>query len=569
MLLDSGPSQSTESVLARLRQAEANSEFFQERLSELELELADKGWRRSGFDLDREFSRSALNDIIRTSRLFFLKNPLINRAVTLQAMYVWGQGVEITSKDESVQKLIDAFTRDPLNQAEMFGHQARMLKEQDLTCIGSIFFVYFSGPGGRVSLRTLPTEEIEEIITNPDDVRDVWFYRRTHVRKTLNFQTGLTGSSQETVYYPDWRYTYFDRPEFIGGKPVAWDSPVYQIRTGCLSDMLFGVPETYQALDWARAYRGFLEDWATIVKAYSRFAFNAKTPGGAAGTAAVKARLGTTVTTSDPVERNPPPVTGSTIITGPGADLTPIRTAGATTSAEDGRRLLLMVCAAFGMPESFFGDVSVGTLATAKSLDRPTELKFRDRQQFWADVLRNICWYAVSQARPGVDIDSIEVKFPPILEHDIESTIGAIAKAATLDGKQPAGTMDWRTTARLVLAALEVPNQDEVIAALEEERAEAEDAAEENDSARSVAEAVRQLREAIAAFHGKLTESLGARQEQQPVINVTSPPVNVSSPVYVDAKGRRTIRKRVERDERGLITGVVEESEDAPESGGK
>jgi hypothetical protein len=225
------------------------------------------------------------------------------------------------------------------------------------------------------------------------------------------------------------------------------------------------------------------------------------------------------------------------------------------------------------MPESFFGDVSGGTLATAKSLDRPTELKFRDRQQFWADVLRNICWYAVSQARPGVDIDSIEIKFPPILEHDIESTIGAIAKAATLDGKQPAGTIDWRTTARLVLTALEVPNQDEVISALEEERAEAEDAAEENDSARSVAESVRQLREALTTFHGKLTESFGSRQDQQqqPVINVTSPAmpaVNVS----VDAKGRRTIRKRVERDDRGLITGLIEEfvdAQDAQESGGK
>ena len=57
-----------------------------------------------------------------------------------------------------------------------------------------------------------------------------------------------------------------------------------------------------------------------------------------------------------------------------------------------------MVAAATGLPESFFGDVSVGTLATARSLDRPTELKFHSRQTLWADVLRDLLGYVIDQA---------------------------------------------------------------------------------------------------------------------------------------------------------------------------
>src|SRR5690606_26615419 len=90
------------------------------------------------------------------------------------------------------------------------------------------------------------------------------------------------------------------------------------------------------------------------------------------------------------LDHNPPPLTGSTFVAGEGTSLQPVRTSGATVSAEDGRRLLLMVAASSGLPETFFGDASIGTLATAKSLDRPTELMMEDRQKLWRDVFINI-----------------------------------------------------------------------------------------------------------------------------------------------------------------------------------
>ena len=52
------------------------------------------------------------------------------------------------------------------------------------------------------------------------------------------------------------------------------------VKTNCLSDMLWGVSEVYTAIDWAKGYKEFLEDWMRLVKAYSRFAWNATVKGG-------------------------------------------------------------------------------------------------------------------------------------------------------------------------------------------------------------------------------------------------------------------------------------------------
>ena len=138
-----------------------------------------------------------------------------------------------------------------------------------------------------------------------------------------------------------------------------------------------------------------------------------------------------------------------------------------------------MVAASMGLPETFFGDVSVGTLATAKSLDRPTELQMVDRQSLWADVIGAILDYVVEQSvRAGngllkgtVEEDedgtpivtlagemdpTIEVVFPPVLEHDVKESVDALVQAATLGGAGVnAGIIpQWRELSRMLLTAL-------------------------------------------------------------------------------------------------------------------
>lgn len=513
------PRKPTSKELAEsLRQEQWTNEFLRESMADLQLALEDQGWQRVMFEGAREFDASGRRKVAELSRVMFLKNPLINRGVTLQAFYVWAQGVSITSEDETTQAFLDDFLA--ANEEEL-SHQARTLKEQDLQVFGNLYWAFFTDSvgSGMTRVRTFPADEIVEIITNPEDSKEPWLYKRVWMQPSLNVATGDTTTKEATAYYPALGYEPESREETIGGKPVIWDTPVYHVKVGALSDMKFGLPETYQAIDWARAYTRFLENWFSIVKAYARFAWHASGQGGQQVVDRLKTRLN--ASTSGGTDSNPPATTASTFVSS-GVKLDPIRTAGATTSAEDGRRGLLMVAAAFGMPETFFGDMSTGNLATAKSLDRPTELKFRDRQELWRSILGRILRYAIARNRTaaggalrvkvqGKEKADIKITFPPILEHSITETIDAIVSGATLDGKTPTA-ITWQTTARLVLEALGVKDVEGELAALELQREEQADeqARKEDEVARraemaqqnpKVAEAIAGLREAITRFH--------------------------------------------------------------------
>jgi hypothetical protein len=267
-----------------LQQERDTAALLSESLRMLELQMEEEGWNRLVYGGEREFSREGLLKIASLSRLMFLKNPLINRAVLVQSYYVWAQGVSITSDDEATQKLITAFLEDPANQAELTSHQARTMKEQDLQTLGNLFFVLFSNLAtGTVQVRTIPLDEISDIVCDPEDSKSVWFYKREWMQAELNIGTGVSTTKSNTAYYPSLQYSQAatERIPTIGGHPVMWDAPVYHVRVGGLSDMRFGVPETYAAIDWAKAYKSFLEDWATIVRSYARFAWNLNTTGGA------------------------------------------------------------------------------------------------------------------------------------------------------------------------------------------------------------------------------------------------------------------------------------------------
>lgn len=506
-------------------------DLLRETIVELELAMESIGWDSVTTDSAFEFSRSALHTIARQSKLYYLKNPLVQRGVNVQRDYVFGRGVTIRSDVPEVNEIVQAFLTDAKNKAELTSHQALLGKEVELAVTGNIFFVLFSLPDGRVRVRTINADEIEDIITDPEDSKSPWFYKRSWTKVAFNVADGQLKSASKVEYYPDWRYQPAAKPNTIGSIVVNWNAPVYHVKVGGLPDMKFGVPETFAALDWAKAYKLFLEDWSTIVRAYARFAWQVNVKGGKDKLAAAKTKLNSRLPAD---ETNPAPTTGATFVAGDGSNLTPVRTAGATTSAEDGRRLLLMVAATLGLPESFFGDVSVGTLATAKSLDRPTELKFRSRQTLWSDVLSSILTYAVycavkSKKLPGkvveeddgtprielylVDVKgepakpSIKVEFPEVVEPDPGQNVASIIDAATLKGGVLAGVIDQMTVSRLLLTALGVDDVDATMSKIYPDDGNAVETDEGNTEEEQVFEAVRN----VSAMLASLKEAIGGK----------------------------------------------------------
>lgn len=489
------------------RQYAATVTLLESRIRELELQLLDDGWRPIAAGSSRGFDRDALDRLVDLARVSYLKNPLINRAVEIGALYVWGQDLSRSAADDNVQAMLDRFWRD--NRATLTGQQASRSLEVELEVAGNLFFAFFpDDQTGRVRVRGVPMEEIREIITNPEDRYEPWLYRREWKAKRLD------GTAEDAVaYYPDWHYpAEADRPTSIDGHEIRWNAPVAHLKIGGFPHWLWGISEVYPALDWARAYKTLLEDDATRSRALARFAWQVTTESGQAGVAAAKTKLGTTLGVANTGETNPAPVAGSTWIGGKGIQLDPIKIAGATLDPDHSRPARLMTSAGLGVPDHFF-DADVGNFATSKTLDRPTELRYAERRQMWLDFYDDLGQWLIEKdlaAPAGIltgtlpdDARAIDFSFPDLLERSVTERVQAIVQAATLSGNDAAGTIAEETVSRQLLSALGVEDIDGELEKLQDEldaKAEEEPTPPPFNPAQAQAafmQAVRGLEEAI------------------------------------------------------------------------
>lgn len=467
--------------------------MLEERLAELELALEDEGWLRMTLEGEVEFSRDGLRKIIAIARLMFLKNPLIGRGVRVRTQYVWGQGVEVQVADEDINTLVQDWMDDDHHQKVWFGAQARTAKWHTLQHDGNLFFVMFPNTiTGNVKVRTIDVDEITEIVCNPEDRADVWFYRRVWNASRFDLDSGTTISEAQEAWYPDRLHQPAHRRPTIGGKPVRWESPIFHVKVGGLDQQRFGLPTFYAGIDWAKAYKNFLEDWATIVRSLSRFAWKMTAKKGKVNSSAE--RLGTTVRpATGGVEGNPAPTAGAAYVGVEGTDMTPISKSGATVEADDAKALRLMVASSMDLPDTLLsGDPDQGTLATAKTLDRPTELSAMSDQELAEHIDRTLIDYQIDQwiiapsgpisgsvtRQPGTGRLKVElpdetdrtitVSFPPILEADPKVVLEAITMAAGTE------LVPDEVVLRLMLVALGVNDVDEIIEQLPEILAEQE-----------------------------------------------------------------------------------------------
>jgi len=518
---------SRQTIAQLSEQMRIDRDNFAERLAELELELEDVGWQKLTGDSSAEFSRAGLRKICEQSLLFFMKNPLIRRGVLTQANYVFGQGVTINAVHPTVDAVVQDFLADSKNRTAFTDINAMVKVEKDLWITANLFFVFFSNNKGGTRISLIPFSEIEDVKVNPEDRNEPWFYERHWSQKRDILGRFAAAGTMRKEYYPDWRYRPDDKPTQVDGFVVHWDKPIMHVKVNAVLDQKFGTSEIYAAQSWAQAYNKFLSDWATIVRSYARFAWD-MVKQTAKGRIAAKAALDSKISSGG--NYAPAPSAGSAFIHEESTKLTPIRTAGATTSADDGRRLLLMVCAELGLPETFFGDVSVGTLATARSLNRPTELQFSLRQLLYKDIIEDICAFAIQRmAEYGYEelqgewedddwdgerfvyaddtdnedetkrdkpIDvTVSVVFPPLVEDDVKGMTEAVVSAATLNGNPLAGTFDAEYTTKRLLTVLGETNIEDVMDKLFPEPEEGA-----VPEVKAVSTAVSQLQQAIEAL---------------------------------------------------------------------
>ncbi len=476
-------------ALARAQAAEAHVELLRESLADVERTMEDAGWQRLTTEGTSQFSRDGLRRAAEVARVMAVVNPLIKRGLGLRQAYVWGQGMEVRARangqddngQQDVNAVVQAFLDDPGNRAAMTGDQAQEELERALGTDGNVFIACFTSPlTGFVQARTIPFDEVVDVVTNPDDRDDPWFYRRQWTETTVDLTTASTRTATRVAYYPALTYRPAARVRSLDGHEVMWDAPVYHVSVNRLDGWKFGIGDAYAALPWARLYRDFLADWATLVKSLSQFAWRASAKGSKAQQ--LRQRIARRPVGTAP-DANPGNV-GATAVTSDDVTFEAIPKTGATIDSESGRPLAAMVGAALGVPvTTLLADPgTTGARAVAETLNLPTRLEMQQRQSVWAEAYRAILDYVIRAAvrsprgpllgtltRDRItgrevltlagDTDStVEVLWPSLeAEIPMQTVVAAIVQADST-GKLPP-----LQVARLLLQALGVADVDEIL----------------------------------------------------------------------------------------------------------
>lgn len=465
---------------------------------DIELALQNVEWRREVNLSWLEFSRWGIQQIILIARLYYIKNPIMRRLIDISAFYVFGRGVEVSSPDKTANAVLkDFFERN----SKTLGQIALTNNERKKYYDGNLFFALFpdTQDTGQVNCRLIDATEINNIVTNPDDSDEPWYYERCWTQREFDPASGNTVTKTKRCWYPALGY---DPPAYekqIQSAPVEESCKIHHRKCGTVGQWLFGCPIAYPALDWAKASREFLESVKTVKKAQAQFAYLLTTKGGQQAIEGFKQQLSTTVSAQggQAWDTNPTANNASIFAAGPGTKLELLKTAGTGGDPEEVRRYLHMCCMVFGVPETFLADVKSGNLATAKSLDRPTELCFLEKQEAWREDLLIIAKYVLSvsgkapsgklkesrslpireakrtrkrgkwvyeAAEPSKDAIEIMVTFPAIVEGDIPETVAAIVEAMTLQNKggQVVG-IDEKAGVLLLSEAVGLPDPEELV----------------------------------------------------------------------------------------------------------
>ena len=362
-----------------------------------ELLLQNVNWQREINYSWLEFTRWGIQQIILISRLYYLKNPIIRRLIDVCAQYVFARGVDITSEDKDAQELIREFLN---RNRKVLGRCALMEAEKSKDRDGNLFWVFFPDSAtGECDVRMFDSTEMQDIWTDPDDADVPQLYLRQWTQRAHDPATGLQGTQTLRAWYPAINYEPTQKPEQINGVTVNWETPVYHRKVGQVGKWLFGCPRIYPALDWAKEGRRFLEACASVRQSLSQFAFSISTKGGQQAIEGIKQQMETQVGPGAPIwDTNPPAVAGASWISGPGTTLEAFKVQGATFSPDDVRWYVIMCCMVKGLPPTFLGDMQTSNLATATSLDRPTETVFLSLQEEWIEDLTVITTYALSRS---------------------------------------------------------------------------------------------------------------------------------------------------------------------------
>ncbi len=330
------------------------------------------------------------------------------------------------SKNTEVKDILDVFWNSPANRPILSARGQRKGCDK-LLVDGEVFFIMFMGAGGEVTIRFIDPLEISEIITDPDDVDSQKYFKRTYLNQQAKCLDVWYRSifNQEGEPFPDSTGKIISPQMATQDTNVSFqgydEALVYHLPFNSIGQR--GMPLLLPVLDWIDEYRRMMASRIAIVRALARFAWKQKVIGGTGAVSAAKA-----------VTQQQYPQAGSTWIENAGSDLEPIKadSSAAQSAATDLRAIKLQIAAGVGWPEHYFGDISTGNLATAKTVELPIIRMIESYQQLWSDAWHDIFNVVLDYNDIPEDKRVIDLDFPMVTPQDSTAVIDSITKLITV-----------------------------------------------------------------------------------------------------------------------------------------
>ena len=349
---------------------------------------------------------------------YWIHNPVIHQGVQTTSEYVFGRGVNITSEDEKVRDAARMMWGRPDMQRVITGGNGL----QNLCSLGQVYgnvwLALRPSASGEDRVRIIPMSTIEKV--HVDEWGDPICWLRTYTDVT-------TPEAPKREWVKSLLYWKRDvmLPEHEQQHPINMEFAMQHITMGSLVGVL-GLPTFWSGIPWSKAYKESLEDFAVVQRALRTFAWRAS------GTSFDGVQNMRSAATEGFRRAEMSAYGTGRIMSMPSQDsnFQPIRTANYQTPADGSRRLLLMACASFGLPETYFGDVSVGTYATAATMERPVELRMKAIQDMWGAELERMLSFLIDGNADNEK--QINVSFPSILEHEAGPFMQAVKTADAL-----------------------------------------------------------------------------------------------------------------------------------------
>ena len=309
---------------------------------------------RDRYDYDRQ---TILAECLRAWRV----NPIARRIVKLMSMFVVGEGITITSEHKATRDYIQSWWNNPLNH---IGRRCIAFCDE-ATRSGNLFFLCTIDQNtGMLYLRGVPADQIEEIITAPNDVDQ---------------ELAFTPMDKSRAPWPAYDRTN-TQPFFM--VHYAYNQPV---------GVAWGEPDLAPILPWLGRYASWLEDRARLNRFRQAFMFILR--GKFADRAARDAR-------QRELNSNPLPP-GSTLVTDESESwgvLSPELSS--FEAGEDGLALKKMIAVGAGIPPHYLAEPESSTRTTAEAAGTPTFRGLEQTQTFFLDILTELATLAVAHRKP-------------------------------------------------------------------------------------------------------------------------------------------------------------------------